>query len=408
MDVCVIGAGPTGLVAAHELSRLGVSRICVVDREPAAGGMPRHCPHPVFGIVDQRRVLRGPSYAKRLTEMARRSKGVEIITETTLVASSGFPEIALTGPEGTFRVCTRALLYATGCRETPRGARLIAGNRPLGIFTTESLQRLAVGKPLLGGRAVIVGAETVSFSTLRTLRAFGAEVVSMVTEHPRHQTYGVIRALAGGLSGVRVLTGTRVVSIAGAQRVESVELEGIETGQRRVIDCDWVVFTGEFVPESEHPSTAGVDMDLGTRGPRVDSQFRCSKDGIFAAGNLIHAAEMAHVCVGDAKRVARAIHQFLQSPSPGERRRLSITVSSPLAWVCPNVWVPIQSASCRYFLLRSHTCLGQGRVMISQENRALWEARLDCFVPNRSLKLSSGWVTSVREDGGPVQIDWRS
>jgi len=45
-------------------------------------------------------------------------------------------------PAGLGAVTARAIVLATGCRERPRAARLIAGDRPLGVFTTGTLQQL--------------------------------------------------------------------------------------------------------------------------------------------------------------------------------------------------------------------------------------------------------------------------
>ena len=52
-DVLVVGAGPAGLAAAVELRKLGAGRVLVVDRDEAAGGIPRHSAHTGFGARDR-------------------------------------------------------------------------------------------------------------------------------------------------------------------------------------------------------------------------------------------------------------------------------------------------------------------------------------------------------------------
>ena len=68
-DVIVIGAGPAGLSAATALARLGVA-VTVLDREAEAGGIPRHCDHPPYGLREFHRLMRGPDYAQRLVAEA--------------------------------------------------------------------------------------------------------------------------------------------------------------------------------------------------------------------------------------------------------------------------------------------------------------------------------------------------
>ncbi|MBW6184281.1 FAD-dependent oxidoreductase, partial [Pseudomonas aeruginosa] len=42
VDVAIVGSGPAGLAAAIELRRQGVARVCVLERDGEAGGIPRH------------------------------------------------------------------------------------------------------------------------------------------------------------------------------------------------------------------------------------------------------------------------------------------------------------------------------------------------------------------------------
>ncbi|MBF3016264.1 FAD-dependent oxidoreductase, partial [Pseudomonas aeruginosa] len=68
VDVAIVGSGPAGLAAAIELRRQGVARVCVLERDGEAGGIPRHCAHPPFGLREHGRLLTGPAYAQRNVE----------------------------------------------------------------------------------------------------------------------------------------------------------------------------------------------------------------------------------------------------------------------------------------------------------------------------------------------------
>ena len=61
VDVAIVGSGPAGLAAAIELRRQGVARVCVLERDGEAGGIPRHCAHPPFGLREHGRLLTGPA-----------------------------------------------------------------------------------------------------------------------------------------------------------------------------------------------------------------------------------------------------------------------------------------------------------------------------------------------------------
>jgi len=69
-QVAIVGAGPAGLACAIHLRQLGVKEVLLIEREAAAGGIPRHCGHSPFGMREFNRLLSGPAYARRLVQQA--------------------------------------------------------------------------------------------------------------------------------------------------------------------------------------------------------------------------------------------------------------------------------------------------------------------------------------------------
>ncbi len=156
----------------------------------------------------------------------------------------------------------------------------------------------------VGARAVIVGAELVSWSAVLTLREAGCATVAMVSGYPRAEAYGVFRTAGRALLRGPVLTRSRLVAVHGKGRVRSVIVEDMRTGRRHEIDCDTVVFTGDWIPDHELARIAGVRMDAGTRGPAVDAALRTSRPGVFAIGNLLHPVDTADGAALDGRHVA--------------------------------------------------------------------------------------------------------
>jgi len=285
--VAIVGAGPSGLSAAIELRRLGVRHVTLFEREQQAGGIPRHTDHLGFGIRDMHRILSGPEYAHALIERAT-AVGVELRLGHSVFSLDDLD--------------ADAIVLATGARERPRSARLVPGDRPMGILTTGSLQQLAMKGRQVGTRAVIVGAEHVSFSAVLTLRHLACRPVAMVTALPRHQSYGVLKLATATIHRVPVLTGVEVAEIVGKQRVEHVVLT-----DGRVIGCDTVVFTGGWIPDNELSRRSGLEMDPAIKGPVVDTSFRTSRHDVFAIGNLVHSVAAADRCALDGRAVAEAV-----------------------------------------------------------------------------------------------------
>jgi thioredoxin reductase len=401
----VVGGGPAGLACAIELRRRGVADVLVLEREAQAGGIPRHSGHQGFGLRDLHRVMSGPRYASRYVELARRA-GVRVLEEAMVTGWSADGALEVTSPQGRDALRASATVLATGCRERPRAARLVPGSRPEGVLTTGLLQQLVeLRGERVGKRALVVGAEHVSFSAAMTLARGGATLVGMATELPQHQTLAVLRACTALRFPAPLWTRTAVRAIHGSPRVEEVELLELDTGRTRRVACDTVVFTADWIPDHEVAVLAGLELDPGTRGPRVDTGLRTARPGVFAAGNLLHGAEPADVAALSGRHAAATAARWLAGEAPWPEPCVPIVCRPPLRWISPNAVGPARDAPPRgRFALRSTAFRSAPALEVAQDGRLLWRGRLPRLVPGRSTSLSARWLASVDAAGGPVEV----
>ena len=407
VDVLIAGAGPAGLAAAVELRRLGAGRVLVVDREAEAGGVPRHSAHTGYGLRDLHRVMTGPGYARRYARAAARA-GAQVRTQATVTGWSGPRSATLTSAEGIETVTAAAVLLATGCRERPRAARLVPGDRPPGVMTTGELQqRVYLHGQRLPGRALVVGAEHVSFSAMVTLAHAGADVIALVTDQRRQQSYAAFALAAAARWRTPVWTSTALRRVSGRGRLDGVELADLRTGAVRFVGCDTLVFTGDWIPDHELARLAGAELDPGTLGPAVDTALETSIPGVFAAGNLVHAAETADVAAAGGRHAARQIAAALRAGPPPAAPRIPVTVAAPLSWISPNAIRAGGPPPPRgRFLLRSEVFRRLARLEVRQDGRVLATARAR-LVPGRPVHLGAGWIARAEPTAGPVHVTLR-
>ncbi|MEU5220346.1 FAD-dependent oxidoreductase [Streptomyces sp. NPDC020807] len=326
VDVLVVGAGPAGLAAAERLAAAGAGRVEVLERERAAGGVPRHCAHAGFGADGRGRALFGPAYARRAVRAAVRA-GAAVRTGVSATGWAGPLTLDVTAPTGLERITARAVLLATGARERPRSARLVPGTRPAGVMTTGELQQaVALFGQRVGRRAVVVGGEPVARRAVEVLRAAGAEVAAVVTDLPRTPP---------GFGTAPVLTGATVTELLGRGRLTGVAVRTAD-GRSLVLRGDTVVFTGDWIPDHELARAGGLALAPGTRGPLTDEAFRTSVPGVFAAGNLLHGAEPARVAEAEGRAAAGAVLDALAGRST-PAASVTVTVEGPLRWVTPGL-----------------------------------------------------------------------
>ena len=394
-DVAIVGAGPTGLAAATRLKHLGVRHVVVLDREDSAGGIPRHCGHPPFGMREYRRILRGPAYADRLRQSAD-AAGVEIWTQSTVTAIEHGPLLHLSTPEGLIHVEAKRVLLATGVRETPRSARLVSGMRPAGVVTTGALQSMVYLKSRVPfHRPVIVGTELVSFSALLTCRHAEIRPVAMLESRSRPTAWRLCTWLPR-LQGVRVFMNTELIKILGSQTFDSVVIKQASKPEE-VLECDGIIFSGKFVSESTLVRMSHLDVDLASGGPITDQYGRCSDSRYFAAGNMLHPADSSRRCWQEGIAVADEIAHSLAGDLPEPDKALTIqSTGSAIRYFVPNRLVPGNQTTVSLqvrFAVQARGLLklrDEYKLITSKYVRALPEKRVILRIPQQLLSSTKG------------------
>jgi thioredoxin reductase len=403
--VAIVGGGPSGLTAAAVLAGRVDGEVVVIERETETGGIPRHSDHLGYGMRDLKRFISGPAYARRLTAMAQ-DAGATLDTEAMVTDWVGERRLQVTSPRGIRTVTADAVVLATGARERPRPARLVPGDRPDGIYTTGQLQNLVhVHHAHIGSRALIVGAELVSWSAVLTLREAGCATVGMVSGYPRSEAYAVFRLPGRFLMDGPVFTRSRVVGISGRDRVRAAVVENIETGARTTVECDTVVFTGDWIPDHELARTGGLAMDPATRGPVVDAGLRTSRPGVFAVGNLLHPVDTADGAALDGRHVAAAVSNWLKNRDEAPKA-VRIRTDGPLRWVAPQLVSAEGGVAARgdllfwvdeYRRLPKLRAVQDGRTLATK--RTPWPA-----APGRVYRAPWSLVADADPGGGDITV----
>lgn len=402
-EVVVVGGGPSGLTAAKNLA--GKTSVLLIERESELGGIPRHCFHTGFGLRDKYRSISGPKYAKLLAKEAEAS-GIEIMTNSMATGWAGPKTLEITSPQGRIQVKAKAIVLATGARERPRSARRVPGTRAKGIFNTGQLQQAVhIYGQKVGSTAVIVGAELVSWSAVLTLRHAKCKTALLVTEHPKADSYWLFATLGRIFLRVRLRTNTRVISVNGNGRVTGIELEDITNGKRFAVDCDTVIFSGDWIADHELASSAGLDLDERTTGPVVDAKFETSREGIFAVGNVVHPVDTADVAALDGKHVAQEVLSYLVRDIAASQGVL-IDCDESLAWISPQKFSSTENSPAhRRILMWSKVFKIFPRIVVRQNGEviakyfSIWPA-----TPGRVFRAPWSIMKKVKLDQGTVTV----
>ncbi len=317
--VAIIGSGPAGLSAAYELVTRG-HEVVVFEASHRAGGVM------VYGIPRFRLPLEiVDEDVKLLTEL-----GVKFVFN--MVIGKVLTLEDLLNKEG-----FHAIMIGTGAG-LPRMLD-VPGSNANGVYSAnEYLTRIYLmdahhfpqySTPVsTGNKIAVIGAGNTAMDVLRTARRLGAdatcyyrrskdEAPARSEELTHAEQEGMIwRWLSNPVEFIvdenNFVKHIKCERMALSEPDETGRRKPISTGEFFVEDCDTVVMSlgcsvNPIIPSTDneiHTNKWGViTVDVNTN--------QTSKKGVFAAGDAITGGSTVILAMGQAKKAAKAIHNYL-------------------------------------------------------------------------------------------------
>jgi len=132
-----------------------------------------------------------------------------------------------------------------------------------------------------------------------------------------------------------------------------------------------------------------------------------SKRDVFAAGNLLRGAETADTCALEGARVARHIHDYLNT-GQWPAASLPVQVKPPIIWMFPNVVrVSGERPVAGGFTFRVREFCQDAQVTVWQGEKSLYAQSFRQLSPNDSARLGSDWLAAVNPAGEALRVGVR-
>lgn len=342
VDLLIIGGGSAGLAAAIGARESGVEDILVIERENELGGILKQCIHNGFGLHTFKEELTGPEYAARYVEKVRKM-GIEYLTGTMALSLTRDRVATAINEGGLLTIEAKAVVLAMGCRERPRGALMMAGSRPSGVFTAGTAQKMVnIMGYMPGKRVVILGSGDIGLIMARRFTLEGARVEAVVELMP--YSSGLARNISQCLNDfdIPLLFEHTVTDIKGKQRLEGVTIAQVDekrrpiAGTERFIECDTLLLSVGLLPETELARDAGVEIDAATRGAVVNELLMTDAEGIFSCGNVLHVHDLVDNVSEESHRAGICAAQYIMGKTDLTKKAAAVTGQSGANGVVPQ------------------------------------------------------------------------
>jgi NADPH-dependent glutamate synthase beta subunit-like oxidoreductase len=321
--VAIIGAGPAGLSAAHDLALLGFSPV-VFETEPVPAGM-------LYVGVPAYRLPR--AVIEKEVEVIR-ALGVDIQCSVTVGRDISFAEL---------RSNFAAVILAVGAKSS-RGLGLPGERGPRVYGGVDLLRAVALGESIdLGRDVVVIGGGNVAYDVARTVvrqisfdtartaaRLPGTHSVKLTSlEGLEEMPADTLEILEGDEEGIERLNGWGPTEIlrGDAGNVTGVKfrrcLRVYDEGRRFsplfddadciTVACDTVLLAVGQAPSLSFLEDGGTDVEQFRPGwPKADPQtLATTAKGVFVAGDLAHGTRLLIDAVASGKAAARSVYQYL-------------------------------------------------------------------------------------------------
>ncbi|AHF80898.1 oxidoreductase [Thermococcus paralvinellae] len=315
--VAVVGAGPAGLTCAAELAKMGYN-VTVFEALHYPGGVL------LYGIPE----FRLPKEIVKNELKKLELLGVEIKTDHIVGRTITIPELIEEYD---------AVFISTGAG-TPKLPE-VPGINLNGIYSAnEFLTRVNLMKaykfpeydtPIkLGKKTIVIGAGNTAMDAARTALRLGSEVIIAYRRGEEDMTARIEEIEHAKEEGVKFMFFVNPIEFIGDENgnVKAVKFmkmkvlnerdsngkrKIIPTGETITVEADTVIIAiGQIPNKIIWKTTPG--LEVGKNGTIVvDENLMTSIPGVFAGGDAIRGEATVILAMGDGRKAAKAIHEYL-------------------------------------------------------------------------------------------------
>ena len=394
IELAIIGGGSAGLAAAISAFDNGIKDIVVFERDSKLGGILNQCIHNGFGLHTFKEELTGPEYAYRFIEEFNK-RNIEIKLETLVLSISKDKIITYANSvDGVSKIEAKAVLFAAGCNERTRGQILIPGDRPEGVFTAGLAQKyLNVDGYLVGKNVYILGSGDIGLIMARRMTLEGCKVIGVSELMP--YSNGLNRNIVQCLNdfNIPLRLHNTITRIIGKKKLEAIEICDVDDklvpikGKEQIIKCDCLLLSVGLYPFNVLLKDAGAEVNLRTKGAKVDNNLETSIDGVFSCGNVLHVHDLVDFVSEEGALAGKNAALYIKNPNREVIKTINVNPLNNLGYVLPNIIKVTKDLNEVIFSFRVKKPIKKATILIKDGDTILKKMVKPFIIPSEMEKV---------------------
>jgi NADPH-dependent glutamate synthase beta subunit-like oxidoreductase len=319
--IAIVGSGPAGLAAAHDLALMGFAPV-IFEMEPVPAGLL------YLGVPEYRL----PRDIVRAEVRVIQDLGVEIRCNVAVGRDVSLPDL---------RAEFDAVVLAVGAKKSRR-VNVPGADGPHVLGGVEFLRDIALGNPVdIGNRVVVIGGGNVAFDVGRSvIRHTQMNVATAAARLPEVAVVHIcslerredmpadhLEIIEGSEEGIHLhnCLGLKAINRDVDGRVTGVTLvrctrvfdehhrfsPHFDESQQMRIDCDTVLLAigQQFDVSFIDPTRDGIELMPDGRPVSDPHTLATTADNVYVAGDLAHGPKLLIHAVASGKQAARSIYR---------------------------------------------------------------------------------------------------
>lgn len=296
-DLVIIGGGASGLNSAIFAKNMGIENILLIEKDDILGGALTLGDY----NLSERSYFTGESYRqKRIEEF--KSLNIDTYLGTMVLRIDYDKIIVCTSKErGIEKIKAKAIIIATGGKETGLNNLKVTGDRVSGILTVGMTEKILNMGLIPGKKVVIFGTDNL-YKICNKLKKNNVNIKGIICDKLSDDILALSKKL---------YLGYELKEVKGNGRLEKIKIS--KGNLCEYVDCDTLIIANPMICDPVLFMRSGIKLNLSTMGAEVSSTNMTSSNGIFALGYSVKIHKSMEEILEEVGKTVEAVSKYLKS-----------------------------------------------------------------------------------------------